>query len=317
MTHLKYLSLLCATSVLLGCASGAPRQPAPVQEGGSIMENSPVYTNNTNVNNTARPTQPARRLPPARIEDHSMAADDDLRDWSANDPNRPGVIRIQTPATHRVQRGDTLYSVGRKYNISPAEIADLNDLAPNAPLRAGQQLVLPLDDVPAAPAVVVNPPRPTPIKTQPRASYSSAARTAPAATSQPPQRTADPLDEDIQWTMPAEGELIGGFSENGPQRGIEILGDFGSPVVASAAGEVAYSGAGLRGYGKLILIKHNATYITAYAHNSKLLVKQGQQVAQGQQIAEMGNTDSNRVKLYFELRRFGKPVDPTKYLQLD
>ncbi len=314
MTHLKYLSLLCATGVLLGCASGAPRSPAPVQEGGTIMDGSAAVEIPANPN-TTRPT----RRRPALIQDHSIGADDSLRDWSATDPNRPGTIKIQTPASHRVQRGDTLYSIGRKYNISPAEIADLNDLAPNAPLRAGQQLVLPLDDATAAPTpdVVVNTPRKTPVKIQPRATYSSAARTAPPVTTQPPQRTADPADEDIQWTMPAEGELIGGFSENGPQRGIEIMGDFGSPVVASAAGEVAYSGAGLRGYGKLILIKHNATYITAYAHNSKLLVKQGQQVAQGQQIAEMGNTDSNRVKLYFELRRFGKPVDPTKYLQLD
>jgi lipoprotein NlpD len=121
----------------------------------------------------------------------------------------------------------------------------------------------------------------------------------------------------LQFVSPAEGELIGGFSETGTQKGIEIASDFGAPVVASAAGEVVYSGTGLRGYGKLVLIKHNSSYITAYAHNSKLLVKQGQTVEQGEQIAEMGNTDTNRVELYFEVRRCGKAVDPSKYLPLN
>lgn len=118
------------------------------------------------------------------------------------------------------------------------------------------------------------------------------------------------------WIMPTEGLLVPVVLKEGqPPSGVEILGEHGQPVVASAAGEVAYSGTGLRGYGKLVLIKHNAIYITAYAHNSRLLVKKGQLVAQGEKIAEMGNTDTNRVKLYFELRRFGKPVDSLKYLR--
>lgn len=117
------------------------------------------------------------------------------------------------------------------------------------------------------------------------------------------------------WMTPTEGLLVRVVSDKGQVRGVEMMGELGQPVVASAAGEVAYSGTGLRGYGKLVLIKHNAISITAYAHNSRLLVKKGQLVAQGEKIAEMGNTDTNRVKLYFELRRFGKPVDPLKYLR--
>jgi lipoprotein NlpD len=311
MTHLKYLSLLFATSVLLGCASGAPRQPAPVSDSDSAF-GSPNRT--TTANST-----PKKRRVPAPIQDRNAVVDDNLRD---SNTTRSSPITVQRPQYYRVQKGDTLYSIGRKYNANPLDIADLNDLPDNTSLRVGQKLVLPVDDGEvAAPQadVVINKPRDVPVKNQPRvtrpATSGNATTTANGATSRP--SAASPADEDIQWIVPAEGELIGGFSETGSQKGIEILGEFGQAIVASAAGEVVYSGSGLRGYGKLILIKHNPTFITAYAHNSRLLVKQGQMVEQGQQIAEMGNTDTNRVKLYFELRRFGKPVDPAKYLQLD
>jgi lipoprotein NlpD len=95
---------------------------------------------------------------------------------------------------------------------------------------------------------------------------------------------------------------------------MDISGKTGQPVLASAKGKVVYSGTGLRGYGKLIIIKHNSTYLSAYAHNSKLLVKEGQTVSKGQKIAEMGNTDSKLVRLHFEIRKNGKPVDPLKHL---
>lgn len=124
-------------------------------------------------------------------------------------------------------------------------------------------------------------------------------------------------DENLTWVMPAKGQLVSEFSAGGEQNAWEILGELGQPVVASAAGEVVYSNSGLAGYGKLVLIKHNATYITAYAHNSVLLVKEGQRVAAGEKIAEMGNTDTDRVKLRFEIRRFGKPVDPAKYIKVE
>jgi lipoprotein NlpD len=129
--------------------------------------------------------------------------------------------------------------------------------------------------------------------------------------------TADEGDEDaLDWGLPAQGKLIGQFSESANRKGIDIAGKLGQPVLASAPGKVVYSGSGLRGYGKLIIIKHNKTYLSAYAHNDKVLVKEGQSVTRGQKIAEMGNTDANQVELHFEVRRFGKPVDPAKYLQL-
>ena len=112
---------------------------------------------------------------------------------------------------------------------------------------------------------------------------------------------------------PANGKLLGTFSEGG-NKGIDINGKAGDPVLAAGAGKVVYSGTGLRGYGKLGIVKHNNTYLTAYAHNQNLLVKEGQSVTKGQKIAEMGNTDADQVKLHFEIRRQGKPIDPLKQL---
>jgi len=127
----------------------------------------------------------------------------------------------------------------------------------------------------------------------------------------------DGADETLEWSMPAQGKLVGEFSESANRKGIDIAGKLGQPVTASAPGKVVYSGSGLRGYGKLVIIKHNKTYLSAYAHNDQVLVKEGQTVARGQKIAEMGNTDADQVKLHFEVRRFGKPVDPAKYLPLN
>jgi lipoprotein NlpD len=129
--------------------------------------------------------------------------------------------------------------------------------------------------------------------------------------------TADDGEEvALEWGLPANGKLIGHFSESANRKGIDIAGKLGQPVLASAPGKVVYSGSGLRGYGKLIIIKHNNTYLSAYAHNDKILVKEGQSVTRGQKIAEMGKTDASEVELHFEVRRFGKPVDPAKYLPL-
>jgi len=119
--------------------------------------------------------------------------------------------------------------------------------------------------------------------------------------------------DELPWIWPARGQLIGTFSEGG-SKGVDIAGKLGDPVIAAADGKIVYSGTGLRGYGKLVIIKHNTTYLSAYAHNQAILVKEGQSVARGQKIAEMGNSDADQVKLHFEVRRQGKPVDPLKYL---
>ncbi|MBI1989635.1 MAG: peptidoglycan DD-metalloendopeptidase family protein [Betaproteobacteria bacterium] len=121
-------------------------------------------------------------------------------------------------------------------------------------------------------------------------------------------------EEKVDWGWPAGGKLLSAFNESTNLKGIGIAGKPGQPVIASAPGKVLYSGDGIRGYGKLVIIKHNKAYLSVYAHNSQLLVKEGQSVVKGQRIAEMGNTDSAQIKLHFEIRRFGKPVDPIKLL---
>jgi lipoprotein NlpD len=134
------------------------------------------------------------------------------------------------------------------------------------------------------------------------ASSAPAAAIGPAAAS-----------EELSCIWPAQGQTETLFDEV-KNKGVDIAARAGDPVLAAADGRVVYAGAGLRGYGNLIIVKHNNTYLTAYAHNQALLVKEDQKVNKGQKIAEMGKTDADRVKLHFEIRRQGKPVDPAKYL---
>ncbi len=119
--------------------------------------------------------------------------------------------------------------------------------------------------------------------------------------------------DDVPWAWPSTGKLVTPFND-ATSKGIDIGGKAGDPVLAAGDGKVVYAGTGLRGYGQLVIVKHNGTFLSAYAHNQKLLVKEGQSVTRGQKIAEMGNTDADQVKLHFEIRRQGKPVDPGKYL---
>ncbi len=119
--------------------------------------------------------------------------------------------------------------------------------------------------------------------------------------------------DNFDWAWPTKGKIIANFNDAG-NKGIDIAGNMGQSVNAAAPGKVIYSGSDLRGYGKLVIVKHNATYLSVYAHNSLILVKEGQQISRGQKIAEMGNTDSNTVKLHFEIRQQGKSVDPSKFL---
>jgi len=138
---------------------------------------------------------------------------------------------------------------------------------------------------------------------------------APAAAPAPAGKTdADSDDEDkVEWGWPVRGRILAGFSE-ASNKGLDIAGKPGDPVTAAAPGRVVYSGSGLRGYGKLVIIKHNKTYLSAYAHNREILVKEGQSVVKGQKIAEIGSTDADAPKLHFEIRKLGKPVDPARFL---
>jgi lipoprotein NlpD len=127
-----------------------------------------------------------------------------------------------------------------------------------------------------------------------------------------PEKPSGTDREDVDWMWPVKGRLIAPFSET--SKGMDIGGRKGQPIFAAAGGRVVYAGEGLRGYGKLVIIKHNNTWLSAYAHNDKLLVKEQEDVRKGQKIAEMGNTHADEVKLHFEVRRQGKPVDPAKVL---
>ena len=154
-------------------------------------------------------------------------------------------------------------------------------------------------------------PAPAPV---PAPAVAAAIPSAPVAAPAPAQAAAAADDEDkVDWGWPVQGRIIAGFSE-ASNKGLDIAAKLGDPVIAAAPGRVVYSGSGLRGYGKLVIVKHNKTYLSAYAHNSVILVKEGQSVVKGQKIAEVGNTDSDKPMLHFEIRKLGKPVDPAKYL---
>ena len=170
---------------------------------------------------------------------------------------------------------------------------------------------------------------PETVKTQPlgvRVPYSDQAYAQlasikpPTPAARPESQPATPVPaqpgdgDDIQFSWPASGKIVNGFSDGANLKGIGIAGKAGQPVYASAPGRVIFSGTGIRGFGKLIVIKHNNAFLSVYGHNNELLVKEGQNVAKGQKIAEMGSTDSEQVKLHFEIRRFGKPVDPLTLL---
>ncbi|HEX6733506.1 MAG TPA: peptidoglycan DD-metalloendopeptidase family protein [Azonexus sp.] len=139
------------------------------------------------------------------------------------------------------------------------------------------------------------------------------AKPEPAVAAPAPAPAPATGPDDVPWIWPAAGKVVAPFSESG-NKGLDFAGKAGDPVIAAGDGKVVYAGTGLRGYGELVIIKHNAAFLSAYAHNRKILVKEGQQVSRGQKIAEMGNTDAEAVKLHFEIRKQGKPVDPAQYL---
>jgi lipoprotein NlpD len=162
---------------------------------------------------------------------------------------------------------------------------------------------------------LAKPAPPAPPTSQPAAIPAPApvAPSPPVVANLAPRASSEDGD-DLDWMWPAKGKLVTGFSDTANLKGIDIAGAVGQPVLASAPGRVVYAGSGLRGYGKLVIIKHNNTFLSAYAHNRDILVKEGQQVTRGQKIAEMGSTDADQVKLHFEIRRLGRPMDPLKYL---
>lgn len=206
------------------------------------------------------------------------------------------------PTSYVVQRGDTLYSIAWRFGVDYRNLARWNRLLNPNVIYAGQRLHLnpppPAKDKAVATAA---PPKPK------KASPPGRAKTVKAA----PKAAAKPLR--ITWSWPAKGSVKKASSALGT-KGIEILGPRGEPIRAAASGSVVYAGSGLRGYGKLIIVKHSEEFLSAYAHNDRLRVAEGAIVNRGQQIAEMGDTDAKRVMLHFEIRRDGKAVAPLEYL---
>jgi lipoprotein NlpD len=216
------------------------------------------------------------------------------------------------PGYYTVKQGDTLIRIGLESGQSHRDIARWNALENPNRIEIGQVLrVVPPEDAVVTKPVAVAKATSTALPPAGAASAPVKAASAPAsATSTNNSSTED----DISFAWPSKGDVIDGFDESKNRKGVDIGGASGDAVWAAADGKVVYADAGLRGYGKLIILKHNSMYLTAYAHNQTLLVKEDQMVKKGQKIAEMGSTDADRVKLHFEVRKQGKPVDPSKYL---
>jgi lipoprotein NlpD len=225
----------------------------------------------------------------------------------------PGFENAGKPGYYSVKPGDTLIRIGLEHGQSAKDIARWSNLENANRIEIGQVLRV----VPPA-ATVSNGVIAKPVTSASATAVATAP--APAASAPPASSTPAPApaaaatsEDDIAWIWPTNGTVLAGFDEV-KNKGLDIGGSAGDPVLAAADGRVVYVGAGLRGYGNLIILKHNNTYLTAYAHNQTLLIKEDQSVRKGQKIAEMGSSDSDRVKLHFEVRRQGKPVDPAKYL---
>lgn len=220
---------------------------------------------------------------------------------------RPAV----TTGQYAVRRGDTLFSIAFRYGWDWKALAARNNIAAPFTIVPGQ--VIRFDGRSGSqPAGATS----TTVVSSSSGSKTTVIKRPGTVASTPAPAPALPAGPAPKgWGWPSNGILIGKFSSNGSlNKGIDIAGDLGKPVLAASDGSVVYAGSGLRGYGELIIIKHSDTYVSAYGHNRRLLVREGQQVKVGQTIAEMGSTGTDRVKLHFEIRRQGKPVDPLQFL---
>ncbi len=266
----------------------------------------------------------ANKNRPAPVEDRSPNA------TKAPVKMIAGADNSGKPGYYSVKSGDTLIRIGMDNGQSWRDIARWNNIENPNLIETGQVLrVTPPEETgvvvrPVSSTNVVTSPAPASAASAPATATNTAAVRPPASAASPPNSSTpanslantDSAEETVSFQWPTRGNVLAGFDEV-KNKGIDIAGKAGDPVLAAADGKVVYAGSGLRGYGNLVILKHNNTYLTAYAHNQSLLVKEDQAIKRGQKIAEMGNSDADQVKLHFEIRRQGKPVDPAKYLPVN
>lgn len=224
--------------------------------------------------------------------------------------------------SYTVRHGETLYLLAWRYGLDYKQLAQWNGLRSPYTLAPGQQLRLnPRSSSPSVPRrsrfrKATKSPAPKAVVPARQPAKPTHSPPPPSVARNTPKTGQEPLNKgSLVWMWPLRGNLLKEFSVNGTgKKGIDIAGIPGQSIKAASAGQVVYSGSGLLGYGQLIIIKHNSKFLSAYAHNRKLLAKEGDQVESGQKIAELGSTGTDKPKLHFEIRRLGKPVDPLKYL---
>jgi lipoprotein NlpD len=326
---------IASVIVLAGCAS--PRYRAPVEDRGKATVPSVAAAPNAEVPHVdAKPAAPDA---PAKAAFVTVKAGDTLiriaadagQNWRDvarwNNITNPDLLelgqllRVQPPdAASAVEAGPVAAKPVVTGRVESRPL-DTRPVEPSKPADAKPADAKPADAKPAdiKPVETAVPAKPAEVKPSEAKAAAEAKPSSPpavAATSPPLEGASNGTligDDAMPWIWPASGSIGAAF--DGPrQKGVTILGKAGDPVVAAADGRVIYAGSSLRGYGNIVIIKHNNTYITAYAHNRTLLVKEEQAVRRGQRIAEMGSTDAERVQLHFELRRNGVAVDPMKHL---
>jgi lipoprotein NlpD len=294
-----------ATCALVACSS-KPRGPIPVED--RIAGQNPVRTQ--------QQTQVQRQTSPVAVSSPvSMGS------------TMPGAENAGKPGYYSVRSGDTLTKIALEHGQAWRDIARWNGLdnpnvievdqvlrvVPPSVDAANRGAAKPTANVPSniASNTVSNPVTNPAVNAAPVSASASTPVPANAPAAAP--AIAATNDDNLVFAWPNPGQVLSGFDET-KNKGLDFAGKAGDPVLAAADGKVVYAGSGLRGYGNLVILKHNNTYLTAYAHNQTLLVKEDQTVQKGQRIAEMGSSDADRVKLHFEIRKQGKPVDPAKLL---
>lgn len=237
----------------------------------------------------------------------------------AGPPPRAPIVDAAPIPSHRIKKhvvapGETLYSIALRYDLDYKKISQINGLAPSHRIHSGQVLSLDTSAYRAPPKIQSK------AQTAPPKTWEKAKPTAPPVsekrtTRETPPPKVQPSSGSARWQWPLNGKVLESFNPTaGLNKGIDIQGKLGEPVIAAADGEVVYSGSGLRGYGNLLIVKHNENYLSAYGHNRVLHVAEGDKVTAGQKIAEVGFSGTNTAKLHFEIRLDGTPVDPLKYL---